>query len=262
MSNYKFDQFYYSIDKSSEHYLSEIISLSDEELNLSYKGKMYCPLCKGPQLSLVKKEGKAHLRTYPKQPHIIVDQEMCMYACDTASSRIVEEYIEELRSKKKIKSLLEATMRLMLKPNIPKAPVPRNTGNTNKNPLIIETKQISNNTKKNIVPHYSFRSWGENIPQDQLLIVYGKVYLEVKEIPTSGEKDENTITTFVRFRDIKSKKLITSCIKPNDIEINNGNYYAVVLGKCKKKESKETTYYNIWINSPVNESMLIKPFPL
>lgn len=55
MSDYKFDTFYYIVDNSNEHYLSEIENLPDEEYARSYKGKMYCPSCRGPQLTLVKK---------------------------------------------------------------------------------------------------------------------------------------------------------------------------------------------------------------
>ncbi len=58
MGDYKFDTFYYIVDKSNEHYLAEIEDLTDLEFEQLYKGKMYCPACKGPQLSLVKKEDK------------------------------------------------------------------------------------------------------------------------------------------------------------------------------------------------------------
>ena len=63
MSNYKFDKFYYSEDQSSDHYLSEVEHLSDDDYNDSYKDKMYCPKCKGPQLSRVNLYGSIFLRT-------------------------------------------------------------------------------------------------------------------------------------------------------------------------------------------------------
>ena len=60
------------------------------------------------------------------------------------------------------------------------------------------------------------------------------------------------------FKDADSKKLITSCLKPQTLEVSAGNYYAVVLEKCTKNESSEYTYYNLWINFPFEESILLK----
>lgn len=37
MGDYKFDTFYYSVDASNEHYLSEIENLSDTEYEQLYK---------------------------------------------------------------------------------------------------------------------------------------------------------------------------------------------------------------------------------
>ena len=74
MGDYKFDQFYYTEDESSEHYLSEIEGLSENEYIRLYKGRMKCPECKGPQLSLVKKEGNVFLRTYPNHPMYLLPE--------------------------------------------------------------------------------------------------------------------------------------------------------------------------------------------
>ena len=117
MSDYKFDRFYYSVDDSNEHYLSEIENLLDEKYEQLYKGKMYCPQCKGPQLTLVKRADSSHLRTYPNQYHEIVDGRMCPYSFKTASKTVMEYYVQELRDKKKIKSALEAIMRRLFEPS-------------------------------------------------------------------------------------------------------------------------------------------------
>lgn len=104
MNDYKFDRFYYSVDDSNKHYLSEIENLSDEEYEQEYKGKMHCPQCKEPQLTLVRGGDSSYLRTYPKQFHKIVDGQMCLYSFKTASKTIMEEYVQELRDKKCIGS--------------------------------------------------------------------------------------------------------------------------------------------------------------
>lgn len=148
MGDYKFDSFYYTKDESSEHYLSEIEDLSDVDFINLYKGKMLCPECKGPQLSLVKKEGVAFLRTYPNQPHVLIDGKNCTYECDTASKKVMEEYVKELRTKKKIKSLLEATMRKLFKQDTEPSVEPKTSERKSGNPLLIERVQSDSIVKK------------------------------------------------------------------------------------------------------------------
>lgn len=261
MGDYKFDTFYYSEDKSNEHYLSEIENLPDEEYISLYKGKMYCPLCRGPQLSRVKSVESTFLRTYPNQLHVVVDGEMCSYECDTASKKVMEEYIQELREQNKIKSVLEAIMRKLFKDSASKSKVSANITNHPKNPLIIEREQNDKEIKRNIIPHYSFRTWGKNIPQDQLLIVYGKVYIELKEIQTVNKEGTQITQVYIHFKDIRSKKLITSCRKPNGLDVCEGYYYAVVLGRCYSKTTdKGHVYYNLRVNFPDSQSILLKVF--
>lgn len=260
MGDYKFDTFYYSVDKSNDHHLSEVEKLSDDEYTRSYKGKMYCPECKGPKLSRVKKEGTTFLRTYRDQPHVLVEGKNCMYECDTASKKVMEEYIKELREKKKIKSLLEATMRKLFKQDNEPGVVSPSSGGKVTNPLLIERTQSNDTVKRNIIPHYSFKSWGKNIPQEQLLIVYGKVHIELKEFSKKDNNGDEIKQTYIHFKDIHTGELRTSCLKPKALEIANGNYYAVVLGECRKNESKGYIYYNMWINFPVDESILLKSY--
>lgn len=259
MNDYKFDRFYYSVDDSNEHYLSEIENLSDEEYEQEYKGKMHCPQCKEPQLTLVRGGDSSYLRTYPKQFHKIVDGQMCLYSFKTASKTIMEEYVQELRDKKKIKSALEAVMRCLFKSPTPKHTIPK-TGGDSKDALLIEKEQKDKTIKKYIIPHYSFRSWGKNIPQNQLLIVYGKVYIKLKDIEYKDSDGNVKIQTYIQFRDIRTKKIITSCVKPQGINISDGNYYGAVLGCCYEKVSNGYTYYNLRVNFPVDESVLLKPF--
>lgn len=260
MGDYKFDTFYYSEDKSIEHHLSEVENLSDAEFRRLYKWKMYCPECKGPQLSRVKKEGTTFLRTCRNQPHVLIEGNSCMYECDTASKKVMEEYIKKLREKNKIKSLLEATMRKFFKQDTELDVVSSSSEDKGTNPLLIERIQSNDTVKRNIVPHYSFKSWGKNIPQEQLLIVYGKVYIELKEISKKDKNGEEIQQTYIHFKDIHTKELRTSCLKPQTLDIVNGNYYAVILGECRKNESRGYTYYNLWINFPIDESILLKEY--
>lgn len=256
MKGYKFDTFYYTVDQSSEHYLSEIENLSDEDYNASFKGKMYCPWCKGPQLSLVHSENGNFLRAYPKQKHIIVDEEFCPYEFETASNKQVNKYIQELKEKKKIKSLLESIMRKLYDLNTPKQINKKTTSNYVPNPLLIENTDDNKSGIKKVIPHYSFKNWGKNIPQERLLVVYGKVFITLRDnLTKTGE-----MQTFIHFRDISSHKLITSCKKPPKLKINEGDYYAVVLGKCQQYESNGHIYYNLKLNDPKDDSILLKPF--
>lgn len=262
MGDYKFDKFYYTQDESSEHFLLEIEELPENDYICLYKGKMKCPECKGPQLLLVKREGATFLRTYPNQPHVLVDGKKCTYEYDSASKKVMEEYVNELREKKKIKSILEATMRKLFKQDQDLDVEVKVNGKGTNNPLLIEKVQRDNTVKKNIIPHYSFKSWGKNIPQEQLLILYGKVYIELKENKKKDKNCEEINQMYIHFKDMHTKKLITSCFKPKNLEIINGNYYAVILGECRKNESKGYTYYNLWINYPVDESILLESYQL
>lgn len=257
MGDYKFDTFYYTKDQSSEHYLSEIEDLSYEYYITLFKGKMYCPWCKGPQLGLVKsKNENSFLRTYPKQKHIVVDEELCPYESKTASNKLVKKYIQELKEKKKIKSLLESIMRRIFDLDVPKQTVEINTGNLVPHPLLIEDTEDNKTVESKIIPHYSFRTWGKNIPPEQLLVVYGKVYVQLLDFPTN----KGEMQTYIHFKDIRSEKLITSCIKPHKLEISEGYYYAVLLGECHPRESKGHIFYNLWVNDPIDDSILLKPF--
>lgn len=261
MGDYKFDTFFYTED-GFKHHLSEIEDLPDETLITSYKGKMRCPECKGPQLSLVKKGEMAFLRTYPNQSHTLVDGEKCMYECNTASKKVMEQYVKELRAEKKIKSILEATLRRLLKQDAESGEKVESSKIKLDNPLLIKIRQSNGVIKRNIIPHYSFKSWGKNIPQDQLLIVYGKVYIELLENKKENENGEEIEQTYIHFKDIHTKKVITSCLKPQNLEVENGNYYAVILGKCHQNESNGHIYYNININFPLDESILLQKYQL
>lgn len=260
MADYKFDTFYYIEDQSDEHYLSEIEEISDDEYNTKYKGKMYCPFCKGPQLLLVKNAGISYLRTYPKQLHILVEGEMCPYECKTASKKMVEDYIKELRNKKKIQSLLEAIMRRLLKQETAHTKVTDIKLDTLNNPLIINSHSKDGQSKKSIIPHYSFKNWGKNVLQGQLLIVYGKVYVDLIEKEYTDDSEKVRKQIYIHFKDINSRKLITSCRKPEELKISKGNYYVVILGSCHPREVNKQIYYNLSINSPIEESILFKPF--
>lgn len=259
MGDYKFDRFYYIEDKSNEHYLSEIEGLSDAEL-AKYKGKMYCPLCKGPQLSFVNASSGSYLRTYPNQLHLEVEGKMCLYEFDTSSKTVMEKYIAELRGKDKIKSVLEAALRRLFKQDLVEIIVPKGTVKHSDNPLLIERIESDKTVKKNIIPHYSFKSWGKNIPEDHLLIVYGKVYVDLKEVSSMNEGEEKASRTYIHFKDMKTKKLITSCLKPKTMEITAGNYCVAVLGKRYSNEKDGYVYNNLWINWPIEQSIILKPY--
>ena len=125
--------------------------------------------------------------------------------------------------------------------------------------MIIERIESDKTISRNIIPHYSFKSWGMNIPQEQLLIVYGKVYINLKEVTVLNKEGEKISKVYIHFKDIHSKELITSCIKPRSFEITEGNYYVAILGMCHLKEAKGCTYYNLWVNSPVEQSIALVP---
>lgn len=208
---------------------------------------------------MVRKPDTSFLRTYPCQPHEIIEGKICPYAFETASKATMTEYIQKLRNKKKIKSLLDAVMRQLFETPTQKT-ISTTTERTPTNALLIEKKQKDKTIKMNVIPHYNFKSWGKNIPQDQLLIIYGKVYIEFKNIEYKNSDGTICLQTYMHFKDILTQRFITSCIKPRNMRIPSGNYYVAILGRCYAKEAKGHTYYNLRVNFPVEESILLKPF--
>lgn len=243
----KFDSFYYSEDRQV-HFLPEILSVSDDELNKKYKGKMYCPLCKMVQLSLSHGVKTTFLRTYPKQNHGFVSGSLCLYSYKEASSRTVNIYIDELRDKKKIKSLLNSTLRYLLNDKMKLVAI-NNQENVTFNPLIIEPAKKIKNKERTVIPHYSFKSWGVSVPDDRLVIIYGEVKIVVKESETGDY-------AYLHFKTIDSDKFITSCLKPKDVEITDGLYYVALLGK--RHENKG--FQNVVLNKPESESIITLAF--
>jgi len=259
MRDYKFDMFYYDEDKSNDHHLSEIEDLTDKEYDEKYRDKMRCPWCKTPQLGRVRSNGKTHLRTYQNQPHIKVNEEMCPYECDTAPNKVVEKYINELHNKKKIKSMLESVMRQLMPHDTTKTKTTPVCSSEFQEPLIVKRQKSDKTIEKNVIPHYNFKTWGKNIPEDRLLIVYGKVHIELKEHVIQKEDEDDIVQTYIHFKDIKTKRLITSCLKPKQLEIEEGDYRAVLLGTCRVNVSNGCTFYNLWVHKPMIESMLFEP---
>jgi len=273
MKEYKFDRFYYIVDESTEHYLPEISELEVEEYNLRYKGKMLCPLCKQVQLTRVRSSTGTYLRTYPKIGHGMVKEKLCVYQCETATKREVESFFKELRNKRKISSRLDAILRILLGVKI--STVKKDNGVDDFNdPLAIVKKTKNNGDVRKIIPHYSFYSWGPNIPQDDvLMIIYGKIQIKLVAVKSkkelggdkeeaqteskefeNSERDENT-SIYIHFHDIKNGKFITSCRKPYNLNLQEGKYAVAVLGKCVKRGN----YYNLWVNAPMLESMKFLP---
>ena len=82
--------------------------------------------------------------------------------------------------------------------------------------------------------------------------------MDLKENPPKNEGEEKK--TYIHFKDMKTKKLITSCLKPKMLEIAAGNYYVAVLGVCRQKEKDGRVYYNLWVNSPTWQSIVLKPY--
>lgn len=255
----KFDTFYYSEDNSSEHSVSEVQNLSRESFDQLYKGKAFCPLCKKVEVTLVR--GKTpHLRGLPKQQHGIVDGKLCIYMHDSATSKMTEEYISKLNDEGKIKRKLESVMYYLFSRTMPKdknTVITKLRDGEDAEPLIIQKEKIGT---KYVIPHYTFNSWGEAIPQDQLLIVYGKASVQIKNAvckkPDGTEREFQTL----QFRNIKTKRFITSCAMPVGLSISEGDYYVVALGMCKVNTTADRSFYNLKLNSLYQDSIIFKPY--
>lgn len=247
MSNYKFDQFYYSNDKDV-HPLCDISDLSDAKYAMDYADKIYCPLCHIPKLARVNKNGKVFLRAYPKQHHGEIDGEICMYEHDTAPQKAVTTHIENLHDQRRLQQSLETVIRMMLrKPGNTGSPLPVTTV-TNSNPLVIHRNRGQENITE-VIPHYSILNWGPNIPQDQLLVAYAKriyiyVYTPPKSFNVSGgneQSEEKATATYWRFyKNDKMKGILSSMRKPDKIDIESGYYCFAAAGYCVANKN----YYN------------------
>ncbi len=244
MGALKYDKFYYVDDKSSKHLVNEIFVLKDEEYYEKYKDRIYCPSCEKVKLALTHRNDYKYLKGYPKHLH---DLE-CPYNFDIAENKVIEKYVNKLRNKGKIKSLLDSVVRLLLFPKLPR----HNDVDKNdfKEPLFINTTKNKKTVTKKRIPHYSFKSWGANIPQNQLFVFYGKVHIS---------QFVNKNIEYLHIKDIKTSNIITSCIKPNNIIICDGDYNLVALGKCiphkKEKDNDTKIYYNLQLNEPIESAI-------
>lgn len=113
----KFDRFYYSVDGTADHYLVDLLELSDKEIESLYRGKMFCPECQQVQLDLVRNKS-CYLRSRKEQKHIMPDGKACIYSYEPASKTTVNRYIKNLNDQGRVKILLESVMRNLLLPNI------------------------------------------------------------------------------------------------------------------------------------------------
>lgn len=242
MSNYKFDQFYYSSDDKI-HLLEDIVDVSDDEYVAKYADKMYCPSCHAPQLSRVRRNNRIHLRAYPNQHHIEVDGEMCMYSHDTAPQRVVTNHIQNLHYTQQLYASLDAVICMMLRQQRHHDQQDGGHLHVEANPLVIH-RQRQGVRVAEVLPHYSLLNWGVNIPQDQLLIAYARrvyIYVHIHEAHNDAEDNAESVIVYLRFyKDESMQNLLSSMRKPDNIDIESGYYQFAAAGYC----IQNGLYYN------------------
>lgn len=57
--------------------------------------------------------------------------------------------------------------------------------------MLILKKKENESIERKIIPHYSFYSWGSNIPQDRLMVIYGKVYIRLVQTKPKANNEED-----------------------------------------------------------------------
>lgn len=253
MKEYKFYNFYYAKDKSNEHYLDEIVDLPYDKYAKLYKGQMYCPICKTPQLMRsTSAKGEQYLKTYPKQTHLIDETVICPYFFKSVKNSHGLEF--NYTPPKNAKNLLDSIIRNHLNYASSEHEASSNSSSFPKKTFSNTVDEEKKKRTKRMPSKYNINKWGENIPQNQLLIVHGRVYITLH---TSKKNNNNQI--FIHFNNISTHKLITSCTKPNGIEITEGYYYFAAMGQCVMHVEPDRTYYNLRLLTPMHNFISFSP---
>ncbi len=224
MSELKYEEFYL-ISDNREHPLYTLQYISDEEYLHLYAGNIYCPSCKKAQLSRVRRKN-IFLRTNHGQEHGNVNGEPCEYSFDRISTIETEKLIIDLKKANRLRQKLESVLlQLKKRRSLSGSSSP---SSEEKRPMISKSNiSGSKKTIRRITPKYSFLNWGITTPLNHLIIAYGLVYMTTR-ISQKGYK------YLMLYENENKTRLLTSFLKPNNINIENGYYYIVAVGTCKQ----------------------------
>lgn len=180
MKDVSFDEFYFSKDKK-RHNVSEIQALYESNNgDISYfRGYIFCPECNRAELRFTHRTSsrRAFLSKIPKSEH----EKECSYICEYATKRELQVYVKSLEASQITDRLESALNRLFPDKKI------RNTdgfSGNDSNPFVFEKKhEIGGTSIRRSIPRKSLNSWFDREMEHQIFIFYGKVRLQVEEIP-------------------------------------------------------------------------------
>lgn len=252
---HKFDTFYF-IDDDCIHPLSDISSIDNDVYIKKYKEKIYCPECKKVQLSLTHKANSVYLRSYPNQEHENDSDFQCSYFFESANTKEVKEYVTNLKDID-VQSKLKSTMRwLSSKGLITKKSQPSDSKNIDIDDTLIVLPNKVRKMNRKIIPRYSFCSVRDNVPLEQIVLLYGLVYIskhQRKRIKDSKEKNYPLQTTFFSYNISRQKdtKVLCSFTSNDPLIENDGFYNVVAIGTVVRKpnsQHEKSFFYNLKVN--------------
>lgn len=235
MSEPKFDSFIYDVDYSY-HYTKEIEN--DSIYYSKYEGHMICPECLTARLMRShSRNGSVYIKTIPNSPHGFISNQKCYHSQDIAPQYIIRNYINNLNQDKRLQPKLESLIRIIKSRDI-KSLSNNNSLSFTKELTIKYTPKNSTKEKNDVIPKYSINQW-YYIPTNEIVALYGKVKILVKNTPSSKFPDK--INTYWHIYNIKSDKKITSMWANTYPLISDGIYYFATF--ATKEEYKG--FYNL-----------------
>lgn len=233
MSDLKFENFIYDRDKDGDlHDLSEI---EDDEIYIQkFENHMLCPSCKVARLVRSHSAtGTMFLKTAPRSAHGYVDGEPCYFSQEPAPQYAIREHLQDLARTKNLQPKLESLIRRLKSEDLRV----QNSDAGESLTKILSLKYAPKNTKKEkqaAIPKYSINKW-EDIPEDELVAVYGKVTIKVKK--TSNKNDPTKYNTYLRLFKLGTNNRLTSVFVMNHLaETVDGNYYFAAFGTKEKHD--------------------------
>lgn len=180
MHHPSFDKFYFSKD-GKLHDISEIQDMYETKYgNISYfKGYIFCPECEKAELRFTHQTSskRAFLSKIPSSQH----EGGCSYIYEYATKPELHTYIKRMDTPQMRDRLESALNRLF--PSKRTSNVGQSSDN-HSNPFIFEKKHGGKcSSIKRSIPRKSLNAWFDREMENQIFIFYGKVRLQVKEIP-------------------------------------------------------------------------------
>jgi hypothetical protein len=225
----KFKEFYFTGDQRL-HNLDELEKEYEQKSGdiSSYRGRIFCPECRIAELAFTHKTSKkrAFLSTLPSSGHMAD----CSLKYESVSRKEIKDYVSNL-GEEEMQDRLEAMLNRMLPREREENQIPANDEGDNPFTILVG-REGQPNTRK-YIPRKSLKSWFDKDEENNVLLFYGSVHLEVKEFKTKlGETQYRLIVKTKQDGEWKIKTTIYRGKNKDKID-QHQNYDLAIIGQIE-----------------------------